>query len=322
MKQPEVPPLELRWSRGFANEKTGETTLHSAWWKGEYLAFHVCWQGGRVYFALAEGRSDICATLDECREEDAIKCWEAAMKDERFGVCLYVSLTLRHCLYLHCHVITAPNGDGLIREWWSSQWFPFSDSDVNSPNAFSFQAPTWPGIPHRYRGFENACESILQRPVSEAEMQLFPFYAKATEKDFEKVVVCLWKMGAIRFQKGGIYGNVYCSTRYRPYQGTITVEYNLEWDAHPNFRNWLEEYFSISGAQWKKTHYGRRKLRHLRAQQPRLRLFFEPHFIEWICSFERDQAPSFHEQLEARLELREWLRDKVSAEQIENWLQT
>ena len=34
------------------------------------------------------------------------------------------------------------------------------------------------------------------------------------------------------------------------------------------------------------------------------------------------EVPSFHEQLEARLELREWLRGKVSAEQIENWLQT
>lgn len=322
MKQPEVPPLELRWSRGFANEKTGETTLHSAWWKGEYLAFHVCWQGGRVYFALAEGRSDVCATLDECREEDAIQCWEAAMENERFGVCLYASLTLRHCLAFHCHVIAAANGDGLIREWWSSEWFSFSDFDVNSSNAFSGQRPAWPGIPHRYRGFEDVCEKILQRSVSDAETQLFPFSAKATKQDFDRAVNYLWAMGAIRFQQDKNSGQVYCSTHHSPYQGTITLGSTLEWNAHPELRSWLQEYFFVSGAQWKKTHYGRRKLRELRAQQPRLRLFFEPHFIRWICSFERDQAPSFHEQLEARLELREWLRDKVSAEQIENWLQT
>lgn len=34
------------------------------------------------------------------------------------------------------------------------------------------------------------------------------------------------------------------------------------------------------------------------------------------------EAPSFHEQLEARLELRAWLQGKASAEQIEDWLQT
>ena len=31
-------------------------------------------------------------------------------------------------------------------------------------------------------------------------------------------------------------------------------------------------------------------------------------------------APTFHEQLEARLELRDWVRGKVPDSQIEEWL--
>ena len=77
----------------------------------------------------------------------------------------------------------------------------------------------------------------------------------------------------------------------------------------------MESHFVLVGLSWKKAHH--------RPKNPwgeRWRGRFETVAPEISLSAEIESSLSAHDRLEAQLELRDWLRDKISARQSANWL--
>lgn len=305
-----VDPLPLNWG-----------TLQEATWRGKTQQFRVAWHEKRVYFTLAFDRGrynhNSCATLDECEEQNAVECWKEALNSGRYGFCCDSHQTLRDCIDFPFQVIQAPDGSGLMREWWNHRWTPFAPPRGSSLMPLLEPVEQWP---HILRRPPDCYEDLLLRRVSEEDSAQFSYRTSTNKREFQQVSSWLWVLRFIRIQQGHQHGWVRCRSEVFPFRGQFEVSHGLDWIGHPNLLLWLQSYFVVEGAQWKKSHYGRRKLRRLRSQEPRLRLFFEPHFANWICYFESGEEPSFHEQLEARLELRDWLLDKAPREQIESWL--
>lgn len=279
----------------------------------------VVWHEGRVYFALAFDNQthNVCTTIDECQEEDALNFWREALASSRYGLCRNGYYVFRSCIELQLQIIQAPDGSGLMREWWNLGWTAFPPPRGNSLTSLVEPEEHWP---HIFRRSPKCEEEFLLRSVSEEDSARFVYRTATNEREFQKVVPWLWTLGFLRLQQGRMGAQVQCFSGRFPFRGCLELGAGVDWAGHTEFLLWLQRYFVVEGAQWKKTHYGRRKLRRLRAQEPRMRLFFGPHFSYWSCYFKRGDEPTFHQQLEARLDLRDWLRDKAPAEQIEAWL--
>jgi hypothetical protein len=317
-----IEPLKIPWKPIYPSLKSGEPSIQRAVWQGEEWQFLVQWHEDRTYFGSVNSRGNIFACLDPCREEEAVEFWRSALEKHRFGVCRYDSLHFRDCIEIQVFLILSSDGTGLARETWSHDWLSFVPKETrgwilySSPVSEDKNRLTGISLPF---GFTTD-EYLLIRRISDEEIQRLTFESGTNEQEFKEIMRCLWHLKLIQFVSTDTSGSVTCRTSPRNLKGQVTLASNLQWKGNPEFWTCLENYFQVKGLHWKRTHYGRRKLRRLRAREPQMRLFLEPRFIYWHCGFRSEDEPTFHQQLEARLELREWLRGKAPAEQIEAWL--
>jgi len=325
-------PLKIPWKPLYPSQRSGTPTIERAFWQGEERRFIVQWHEDRAYSGLCDGESSVWATLEECAEDDAVACFEDALQSRRYGVCFSNNTKIRfgkEYFWWNLQFIYAPDGMGLLREWSSRDWIAFAPEETRMWALFPDVE-----LPQKERGGESfkCCQyaaidvrdDLLFRKVGEEEIERLSWRSSTNQADFERVVRLLWLSRLTTVQdKAKTWTSIYMGTNY-----TDSMRRNklflsgMDWEGNEHFLKWLQSYFSSEGFGWMPTNWGKRRYRRLRAREPRLRAFFAPHGINWQVSFANQSQPSFHEQLEARLELREWLRDKVSAEQIENWLQT
>lgn len=315
-----LKPLSLPWKPIFPSQRSGAPFLEYGFWQGEERCFVLQWYEDRVYFQLADGEPTLWATLDACQEDDAITCWHEALFGKRIGLCFssYHNIT-RPSFYTQLHIICGINGDCLAREWFSRTWIPFtapaSRAWVLCPDVLLLQKKRVRRDDRGYGAFFSNLEAIendlLNYRFSDEDIDYLALRSSSTQDEFTRVMRWLNAAGLLSHRHIGI--GTWSAFRY-------SLNLSVLWDGNSEFCAWLERYFWIQGYQWRRTGWGRRQLRRLRKREPNMRLFLEPVPVAWTVPFDRSVEPTFHERLEAKLELREWLREKAPEADHEKWL--
>ncbi len=322
--------FDLPWEPLYPSQRSGALSLERAMWRGEERRFAVQWHEDRVYFRLMDGEPGVWATLDACEEGDALACFEEAVRSRRYGVCFSHKFDVyRHSQWMNLQFIYAPNGTGLLREWSSRDWLTFA------PGATRM----WPllpdtVLPEEYsnpwrKGQSHGCcraaihaveDELFFRRVGDEEIERLSWRSSTTQAEFERVMRWLWdtRIMCVKEPIKKWEQPSFCPSNFVPNPRSSLSLSGMRWRADEKFLAWLRGYFVGEGLEWRKTGYGKRRFRKLRAREPHLRAWFRPEGVVWTVEFTVD--PTAHQQLEARLELRDWLRGKVPDARIEEWL--
>ncbi len=319
--------VPIPWAPLFPSQISGETSREMARWRGDWRDFWVQWHEDRVYFQLVEGEPTVWASLETCAQSEAISCFENAVLERRYGACFSAQTKVRYGKTQDCfslHFIYAPDGTGILREWFSRDWIAFA------PNQTRIWA-LWPDLHLPAVGaFETreCCQlaagsvrdEIRFRRIPDQDIAHLSWRSQRTEEEFARVMNWIWNAGLFDF---GDRDRRWASVNLNCYSLDLKSSLYLPRPKGPNnarLFDWLRAYFVGEGIEWRVTDWGQRKFRKLRAREPHLRAFFAPHSIAWNVPFGKRDEPSFHQQIEARLQLRDWLRDKATSTEIETFL--
>ncbi len=319
--------VPIPWAPLYPSQRSGETSLELARWRGDWREFWVQWHEGRVYFQLIEGEPTVWASLAICAEDEAIACFENAVSKRRYGACFCANVQVRYGLthdVFPLQFIYAPDGTGFLREWCSRDWIAFAPP----------QTRIWALLPDLHlpavgaRETRECCQfaansvsdAIRFRRVSDEEIARLSWRSQTNENEWKRVMNWLWDAGLLDF---GENGRKWASVSFScciPHPKSNLGLPAPKSESNTRLMNWLRTYFIGEGFEWRATDWGKRRFRKLRAREPHLRAFLEPRSISWHVRFGDQSDPTFHQQLEARLQLRDWLRDKVAPAQIEAFL--
>lgn len=317
--------VPIPWTPLFSSQVSGETSRETALWRGDWREFWMQWHEDRVYFQLVDGAPSVWASLETCAPDEALACFEDAVCQRNYGVCfeqctnVYAGCGLRS---LRLQFVYAPNGTGLLREWCSRDWLPFNPQQTRvwalSPDLHLPEIGARESVNCCIYAAKSVREQILFRRVSEADLELLSWKSATDEEEFERAIGWLWNAGLIwqadyanRYVGVSVYNSI-------PHAKTHLHLSNL--NCGLALESWLKNYFVGAGFEWHAMNWGQRRFRKLRARQPHLRAFFEPESVRWHVSFQSVSAPSFHQQIEARLHLRAWLRDRATPSEAERFL--
>ncbi len=284
----------------------------------------------RVYFRRVD-EERIYSTLETCEASQTFPHFETALETGNYGwsydSCLCYPAkrgTESHGPALNLHFIIHTDGTGLVREWSSRHWISFGPSatrllaffpDLLYP-AKEDHIPIW-----RQPVLRSVRDQLLYRVVAPEELEgLQARWLRGSDEEWQQVATWLWSSGLLHAKDShSRYAGLYCSCWPGvPYDLKTP---HLNWIGTPQLREFLRQSFVFRGLDWQAdVEWRRRKHRRLFAQQPRIRCRWSQSVATRGVSFLKSETPSFHEQLEARLELRDWLLDKAPREQIESWL--
>ena len=330
--------LPIPWAPLYPSQISGAPSLETVRWRGDWRDFNVQWHEDRIYFQLVEGEPTVWASLESCAPDEAVACFEDAVLARRYGAC-FVTHTKVHWGYEHflflLHFTYAPDGTGFLREWCSRDWIAFAPPQTRFWALLPDLHLPAVGAPESRECCQFAAKSvreqILFRRIPDEEIARLRWRSHTTQTEFERVMRWTWNAGFLRpeidpkrnsnFWKAGLHTGFRRSvTDSAPCLDSNLFLSHLRWSANPAGWEWLCNYFSGEGLQWHATEWGQRKFRRLRAREPHLRAFFEPRSISWNVSFGKRDEPSFHQQLEAQLQLRTWLLQRATPAQVETFL--
>ncbi len=317
-----TPKVLIPWTPLYPSQRSGELSLRRALWRGDWRDFIVRWHEERVYFQLSEGEQAVWASLETCAVDETVACFEDAVCERRYGVCFEQCANVFHgrgLLSFRLQFIYAPDGTGLLREWCSRDWIAFAPPETRGWAFF-------PDLHLPQIGAEeswNCCiyaaksvrEQILFRRANDEEIERLSWRCEINEAEFERAMRLLWDAGLLRGPTSAGYPFAVVSNSAPQLQTEFNLR-NLTCDEA--LKQWLSAYFVGAGFERNPRKWGRRRYRRLRALEPNLRAFFEWDPIRWSVQFHGE--PTFHQKLEARLQLRDWLHGKASSSQIERWL--
>jgi hypothetical protein len=322
--------LPIPWQPLYPSQKSGAPSLERGLWQGEEKAFLLQWFDGRVYFQLYEDDKTIWATLDSCAGSDALTCWQEALLNRRWGVCFENVTNIpfgQERFPSRLQFIYAPDGTGLVREWSSPDWIAFAPKETRAWAFFPelmLPIKNDGGPSHRCCQFaaKDARKELLFRHVSDEEIERLSWKSLTNQSEFERVINWLWNAALLDVESSRMFLSYASASLFN--LPTHTHSYftlsGMRWAGSDRLLEWLRAYFTIEGFHWHSIDWGKRRFRKLRAREPHLRAFFEPGGTHWRVPFQGRAQPSFHEQMEARLHLRDWLRDKVPDADIETLL--
>ena len=316
--------VPIPWTPLYPSQISGETSLELARWRGDWREFDVQWHEDRVYFQLTNGEPTVWASLETCAQNEAISCFEDAICERRYGACFEQCANVyagRGLLSFPLQFIYAPDGTGLLREWCSRDWIAFAPPETRGwaffPDLHLPQIGAQESVSCCIYAAKSVRDQIMFRRVSDEEIAQLAWRCETNRAEFESVTNWLWDAGLLREKKLGHLFQGATMSNSTPHLKTNFHLINLS--CGDALHNWLNAYFAGQGLQRSARNWGQRRYRLLRAREPNLRAFSEWNSVRWSVQFQR--APSFHQQLEARLQLRDWLRDKVTESEIEEFLQ-
>ncbi len=324
--------VPMPWAALFPSQISGEPSLELARWRGDWREFWVQWHEDRVYFQLTEGEPTVWASLQACAPDEAISCFEEAVLARRYGACFRAQTKVRYGIehrFEHCfslHFVYAPDGTGLLREWFGREWIAFA------PNGTRIWA-LWPdlhlpqiGVYETRECCQLAANSVRDelrfRRISDQDIAQLSWRSQRTEAEFARVMNWIFDAGLFAF---GERERRWASVNLNCCSPDLKSSLYLPQPTGPGnaqLFDWLRAYFVGEGIEWRSTDWGRRKFRKLRAREPHLRAFFEPRSVAWSVRFGDRDAPTFHQQLEARLQLRAWLRANATPDEAECWMES
>ncbi len=329
MAQLNVTSFQLPFAPLYSSQTSGALFTQSAMWRGEERQFQVQWHEDRVYFGLLDEKKTVWATLDACEENEAVACFEEALESRRYGVCFSRQWDVyRRNFGMRLQFIYAPDGTGLLREWSSRDWLFFAPQetrmwvlfpDLELPAESGQSVPISPSYGCCRAAIRCVEDELLMRRVSDEEIERLSFRSNSNREEFERVMRLLWNAGLLNSHNASSgHGTTSCGS----YGNNLTGYFytHCRWTGQKAMMDWLHAYFTPQGFEWRDTEWGTRRFRKLRAREPHLRAFFQPFGVWWKVLFANENQPTFHEQLEARFELREWLREKAPEHNIESWL--
>ena len=333
--------VPIPWAPLYPSQISGETSLELARWRGDWREFWVQWHEDRVYFQLTHGEPTVWASLETCAPDEAIACFEDAVCQRRYGACFIEWAEIHRSKNPHIldlQFIFALDGTGFLREWHSPDWITFAPKQTRGWIWFPELLDAELHSPHhrdycRYAA-NNVYDEILMRRVTEKEIERLSWRSRTNKNEFKRIMLLLWNAQLLRFPlQQRRFANVSlqsCLPETRdlieaPDSTTAILRSHLSLpapfsDANAQLLDWLQTYFVGEGFEWRTTDWGKRQYRKLRAREPHLRAFFEPNSIYWGVRFGDRSDPSFHQQLEARLQLRAWLLDRATPSQVETFL--
>ena len=77
--------LPIPWTPLYPSQRSGEVSLQLAHWRGDWRECRVQWHEDRVYFRLANMDPKLWASLESCAEDEAIACFQDAVKSKCYG---------------------------------------------------------------------------------------------------------------------------------------------------------------------------------------------------------------------------------------------
>lgn len=319
--------VPIPWTPLFPSQVSGETSRETARWRGDWREFLVQWHEDRVYFQLVEGEPTVWASLASCDADAALACFEDAVCERRYGACFRASTQVRygktHDSFM-LQFIYAPDGTGLLREWFSRDWIAFA------PNQTRFWA-LWPDLHLPQIGVRETREccqlaagsvrdEIRFRRVRDEEIAQLSWRSATNETEFARVMNWVWDAGLFNFgERDRKWASVSLSCCLPTLKSNLRLP-EPSGENNARLLNWLCSYFVGEGVEWRVTGWGQRRFRKLRAREPHLRAFFGPRFVSWHVRFGDRDEPSFHQQIEARLQLRDWLRNRDAPSEAERFL--
>ena len=328
--------VPIPWAPLYSSQTSGESSLESVRWRGDWREFWVQWHEDRVYFQLVEGEPTVWSSLETCAQNQAITCFEGAVCERRYGACFLVDTKVRYGWskeFYSLQFIYAPDGAGLLREWSSRDWITFAP----------YQTRIWALFPDLHLPNREADESreccqyaansvrdlIMFRRVGDEEIDALAWRTNITQAEFECVMRWIWRAGLFHFEENryrsvslvscslGTRGNGWARPNVPLLQSVLHLP-DPQGENAQKFQQWLRSYFVGEGLGWQATEWGQRRFRRLRAREPHLRAFFEARSIYWHVYFDSDST--FHQQLEARLQLRAWLLQRATPDETERFL--
>lgn len=316
-----IQPINIPWQSLYPFQRSGMPSLQSADWNGQEHSFVVQWHEDRAYFQL-EGEPIIWATLDSCTESDALDCWREALNHRCWGVCFQRGIKIPNgSFYLSdrwlLQFIYAPNGVGFLREWSSPDWIYFSPQETRAwclfPDLVLPREHDWKESRNCCQhAIQNVRDSLLYRTVSNEEIERLSWKSATNESEFLRVMGWLWNAGILR--TGAYLHN------YNAHLSSTFICFPEHWNGSTILLRWLGGYFVGEGFKWRQSNWGKRRFRKLMVREPHIRAFFEPCVVRWSFVSAQHPEPTFHEQLEARFQLRDWLQEKAPEADIEAWL--
>ena len=321
--------VPIPWTSLFPSQVSGETSLELVRWRGDWREFWVRWHEDRVYFQLVEGEPTVWASLKNCVPEQAVACFEDAVLERSYGACFRAQTKVRYGKTEDCfslHFIYAPDGTGLLREWFSRDWIAFAPTQTRIwalwPDLHLPQIGVYETRECCQFAANSVRDEIRFRRIPDQDIAQLSWRSPRTEDEFARVMNWIFDAGLFDF---GARDRRWASVNLNCCSPNLKSSLSLPHPKGPNnaqLFDWLRGYFVGEGIEWRETDWGKRKFRQLRLREPHLRAFFAPRSVAWRVRLAGRDAPSFHQQLEARLQLRDWLRDKATPEEIETFLRT
>ena len=162
---------------------------------------------------------------------------------------------------------------------------------------------------------------LLCRTVSAEERARRASPSVTTQAEFERVMGWTWNAGLLRLTNPQVsWATIEMTGGYVGHDDALRLR-NLQWHGTRGLWDGLRDFFSAEGWQWEASNWGSKRRRKLRNRCPYLRAFIELGRVRWQIALTGRGETSFHQQLEARLQLRDWLHEKVPGANSNDWLQ-
>ena len=310
---PIIEPFRiLPWDFFASNNAATSPHIEALQISGAPREFELLKRGARVYFRLQDDASRVWATLDDSDDADLVRTFRRALGSGRIGRAFAhqrSGFNYEHGFYFS--LLMSARGEVQAREWCATRWFKM---EADSPKLREYLAsnsklgvfhPQWK--PPFREVLEENWELFYEQIFEEADRQLTQqrwFRGDAATLN-RLVAPFIWQ----RCLPVPPHRMVRFTGRSENASGPPTsapVPLTTRDDLLPkDLRNLLADQFHIGGIAWREHHWhGVDK-----------RKFWQ---LERATYFAKVTAnPSAHEQLEARLFLRDWMRETLSLAEFE-----
>ncbi len=304
-----LPHLKVR---GRVGRRDGE------WWLKTWAE--------RLLFCAADAPERVFAVVTPCEnEENLAEFWRAAVQRGDFGELFFHVRNAGGFRENGFLTIFVDEKKAWTREWCGGRWMPRDDIKGASVEAWKLQAL----VAHKPPNIFHSPFGLDKKSYLEANQRYFPQRERQNFKPF-------WLRGSRAEWKNVLQA---CVTTHFPsyardipfqpflkgraeYRGFAHAPFFDGWfsGAEEDGENWVlpiawralfRQHFVYVGWLWKK----------LENKDSSKRVGWQVQSLQTSAGIQLNLHPSQHELLEARLFLRDWLRDKVPAEQIARLLE-
>ncbi len=323
MREFSILPWEHRGA-GASTIPQAQTELEIAGRKRQFL---LKMREGMIYFREPK-RAPMWAIMRqferEMRGDELIEFWREEIERDNYGRFVIYRPTLPGTnISTTLAIVHRADYSGWLREWFARDWHQtpvHRDRKTLDIWGNHFQNAT-------RRTYSHAADALINRAMEPGERRDIPLQWLAGDKaELNRIFALVTRIFIRRDpnhpQQSGAFRRSFAASSpineggwfSQDWQSSFASDLQVSPAFEPLLRL-MESHFVLVGLSWKKatnrpkTRWGERWRGRWETVAPDVQL-----------SIEIESSLSAHDKLEAQLELRDWLRDKVSPRQSANWL--